>query len=442
MQGTHSWIDWLASLSETKRAAIVKKLSPEDVKLILTDWRFTARPEQLPPPGNWRTWLILAGRGWGKTATSCQFIINEIREGRAKNVALCGRSSADCRDIIVEGPSGILASSPDDFRPIYEPSKRRLTWPNGAIATCLSAEKPDQFRGFNSDLAYADELAAWQRWDAWDQLQFGLRIGDNPRVVVATTPRPLARLKRLAELPNTVVTRGRTTDNMHNLAQSFIDAIYERYANSTLGRQELEGELLTELPGALFLRKDIEAHRVDKAPELTRIVVAIDPATTSNENSDESGIVVVGVSRGHFYVLADLSIKATPEKLCRRAIEAYEEYQADAIVVEANQGGDTWKTIINGIKPSVNAKSVHASRSKTARAEPVAARFEQGKAHIVGSPLVALEDQLCNYVPGLTRESPDRLDALVWAITELDGATLPNLKIDVDSGYRGANLWI
>lgn len=407
----------------------------------MSDWRFSARPEQLAPKTSWRNWLVLAGRGWGKTRCGAEFIINEVKDGRAKRIALVGRTAADCRDVMVEGQSGILACSPANFRPEYEPSKRRLTWPNGAVASTYSADKPDQLRGPQHDLAWADELAAWSRWDSWDQLQFGMRLGDNPRTIVTTTPRPLTALKRLADANDTHVTRGRTSDNTHNLAESFINAIHQRYAGTTLGRQELEGELLSELPGALFARRDIEDNRCQDMPSMQRIVVAIDPATTSKEGSDESGIVVVGLSNRDFYVLADLSFKGTPEKVCRRAIEAYDEFRADRIVVESNQGGDTWRTIIEGINSTVAIKSVHASRGKQARAEPVGARYEQARVHHVGI-FERLEDQLCNYVPAITRESPDRLDALVWAITELDESTMPVISIDPNEGSRGAQVWL
>lgn len=441
MPVSSSWIDWLASQSEAKRTKILGELSDDEIALLMSDWRFTARPEQLAPNTAWRTWLLMAGRGFGKTRCGSEFVIDEVRQGRARRVALVGRTAADCRDVMVEGQSGILACSPDDFRPEYEPSKRRLTWPNGAVASTYSADKPDQLRGPQHDLAWADELAAWQRWDSWDQLQFGMRLGDNPRTIVTTTPRPLTALKRLADADDTHVTRGRTSDNMHNLAASFIAAIHDRYAGSTLGRQELEGELLSELPGALFARRDIEENRCKDAPSMQRIVVAIDPATTSKEGSDESGIVVVGMAGRDFYVLADLSFKGTPEKVCRRAIEAYNDFRADRIVVEANQGGDTWRTIIEGINPTVAIKSVHASRGKQARAEPVGARYEQARVHHVGI-FERLEDQLCNYVPSMTRESPDRLDALVWAVTELDESTMPIISINPSEGSRGAQVWL
>ena len=407
----------------------------------MSDWPFSARPDQLAPKTEWRTWLILAGRGWGKTRTGAEFIIDEVRQGRASRIALVGRTAADCRDVMVEGESGILACSPNDFRPEYEPSKRRLTWPNGSVASTYSADKPDQLRGPQHDLAWADELAAWSRWDAWDQLQFGMRLGNLPRTVVTTTPRPLVALKKLADERDTHVTRGKTSDNEHNLAASFMAAVHDRYSGTVLGRQELEGELLSELPGALFSRQDIDKNRVQELPHLHRIVVAIDPATTSKEGSDESGIVVAGVSNNDFYVLADLSFKGTPEKVCRRAIEAYKEFKADRVVVESNQGGDTWRTILEGIDPTVAVKSVHASRGKQARAEPVGARYEQGRVHHI-EIFERLADQLCNYVPADTKESPARLDALVWAITELDESTMPIITFNASEGSRGASVWL
>ena len=441
MPGKSSWIDWLALQSEKTKAEVLSQLSDDELKLLSEDWSFSARPDQLAPDSQWRTWLILAGRGWGKTRTGAEFIIDQVRSGNASRVALVGRTAADCRDVMVEGESGVLACSPDDFRPEYEPSKRRLTWPNGSVASTYSADKPDQLRGPQHDLAWADELAAWSKWDAWDQLQFGMRLGSSPRTVVTTTPRPLVALKRLADASDTHVTKGKTQDNTHNLAHSFMVAVHDRYANTTIGRQELDGELLSELPGALFSRQDIDQNRTEDTPTMHRIVIAIDPATTSKEGSDESGIVVAGVSGNDFYVLADLSFKGTPEKVCRRAAQAYHDYSADRVIVEANQGGDTWRTILAGIDQSVPVKSVHASRGKQARAEPVGARYEQGRVHHT-SIFERLEDQLCNYVPALTKESPDRLDALVWAITELDESTMPIISFNPQEGSRGAQVWL
>ena len=341
---------------------------------------------------------------------------------------------------MVEGQSGIMSCSADK-RPEYEPSKRRVTWPNGSMATTYSADKPDQLRGPQHHIAWADELAAWSRWDTWDQLQFGLRLGDNPRCVVTTTPRPLARLRKIANSSSTHVTRGSTMDNRQNLSQDFIEAIHDRYHGTSLGRQELGGELLSELPGALFLRKDLDTYRATEAPSLRRIVVAVDPAVTSSDHSDESGIIIAGLcSRGHLWVIEDLSMRGTPDAVCRRAIEAYRHYQADRLVFESNQGGETWRTITEQLDRSIPVKLLHASRGKQARAEPIAARCEQGRLHLVGI-FPDLEDQLTNYVPGLAKSSPDRLDAMVWACTELDEKTLPEITINPSDGHVGNN-WI
>ena len=381
-------------------------------------WLFTARAEQLPPDGDWRIWLIQSGRGWGKTRTGAEWVHVMAMTNPGIRIALVARTAADARDVMVEGQSGILACSGDN-RPEYEPSKRRVTWSNGSMASTYSADKPDQLRGPQHHIAWADELAAWPRWDTWVQLQMGLRLGDNPRCIVTTTPRPLIQLRRLAKRDTTVITRGRTMDNKANLSESYIETIHDEYGGTTLGRQELEGELLDEMPGALFTRALIDKARVGEHPSFDRIVVAVDPATTGKETSDESGIIVAGVSKREFFILADWSLRGSPDKVCRRAVEAYEEFEADRIVFEANQGGETWRTIVNGINSQVATKEVHASRGKIARAEPVSARYEQGRVHHVGL-YDELEDQMCNYVAGLSKDSPDRMDALVWAITELD----------------------
>jgi len=418
----------------------LESLDSEELAALEDDWLFTARPEQLQPDGDWRTWLIQSGRGWGKTKTGSSWTHMVAMTNPGIRIALVARTAADARDVMVEGESGIMASSGAD-RPLYEPSKRRVTWANGSMASTYSADKPDQLRGPQHHIAWADELAAWPRWDTWDQLQFGLRLGTNPRCLVTTTPRPLAKLRRLAEHPRTHLTRGATMDNRQNLSRDFIKAIHDRYANSTLGRQELAGEILSELPGALFMRADIDRCRVSQAPELRRLVVAVDPAVTSSEDADESGIVVAGVAdAGHMFILDDLSMRGTPDAVCRRALEAYHFHKADCIVFESNQGGETWQSITAQLDRSAAVKLVHASRGKHARAEPIASRMEQGRVHFVGV-WSELEDQLTNYVPGLSRKSPDRLDAFVWACTELD--LLPSFDIDINpsDGFVG-NAWI
>ena len=423
------------------RSEFIKGLKPDEVETLMRLWCFSARQDQLDPGGDWRTWLIQAGRGWGKTRTGAEWVIERALETPGCRIALVGRASSDVRDVMIEGVSGILACAHDIERPEYEPSKRRLTWPNGSTATTFTSERSDQLRGPQFHYAWCDEIAAWGNNDAWDQLKFGLRLGERPRVVVTTTPRPLHMLRKLAQLDSTHVTRGSTMDNQANLSADFIEAIHDRYAGSTIGRQELMGELLSELPGALFLRRDLDACRVDNPPTLRRIVVAVDPATTSHAESDESGLVVAGLcSNGHLYILEDLSMRGTPDAVCRRAIDAYNHHQADRLVFESNQGGETWRTISEQLDRSVPVKLIHASKGKHARAEPIGARLEQGRLHICGI-MPALEDQLTNYVPGLTKQSPDRLDAMVWACTELDEKTLPEISINPEDGHVG-NAWL
>ena len=435
-----SWLNWLSSLPEKSRAKFLEALDSEELATLDEDWLFTARPEQLQPDGDWRIWLIQSGRGWGKTRTGAQWVHMVAMTQPGIRIALVARTAADARDVMVEGQSGIMACSGAD-RPEYEPSKRRVTWANGSMASTYSADKPDQLRGPQHHIAWADELAAWPRWDTWDQLQFGLRLGDNPRCVVTTTPRPLARLRQIAEHPRTHLTRGATIENRQNLSRDFIRAIHDRYKGSTLGRQELDGELLSQLPGALFMRTDIEKHRLISAPSLRRIVVGVDPAVTSSDEADESGIIVAGLGdNGHMFILDDLSMRGTPDAVCRRALEAYNFHKADCIVFESNQGGETWKSITAQLDRTAAVKLVHASRSKHARAEPVASRMEQGRIHFV-SIWSELEDQLTNYVPGLTSKSPDRLDAFVWACTELDLLPSFDISMNPDDGYVASN-WI
>lgn len=399
---------------------LVAALSDQDALALAYDWVGTwARPNQLPPPGAWSTWLVLAGRGYGKSRLGAEFIRAEVEAGRARRVALVGRSAADVRDVMIEGESGILACSPPWCRPLYEPSKRRLSWPSGAVATAYSADEPDQLRGPQHDLAWADELAAWSYPDAWDQLQMGLRLGAHPRQVVTTTPRPTPIIRRLLADASTTTTRGSTYDNAANLAPSFLAEVRRRYDGTRLGRQELYAEILDDTPGALWTRDRIEASRVRVAPVLRRVVVAIDPAVSADEGSDETGIVVAGIdAEGHAFVLADRSGRMSPDAWARAARDARKDHQADRIVAEANQGGAMVELTIRTVDPLAPVRLVHASRGKQARAEPVAALYEQGRVHHVGC-LPQLEDQLCTWVPGQSAASPDRLDALVWALTDL-----------------------
>jgi phage terminase large subunit-like protein len=384
-----------------------------------TRWSLQARKNQLPPPGRWRCWLILAGRGWGKTRTGAEFVNGQVRSGRSQYPILVGPTAADVRDVMVEGESGILACSRPDFLPLYEPSKRRLTWPNGVTASLFSAEEPDRLRGPQSDLIWADEPASWKYPETWDMAMFGLRLGKDPRVCATTTPRPTTLIRALVRDPLTVVTRGSTYENRENLAPAFIDKIIRKYEGTRLGRQELNAEILDDNPGALWQRDVIEHLRVpgNEVPPLIRIVVGVDPAVSGGEEADETGIVVDGMAaNGHCYVLADASVRGTPHQWALAAVRAYHRWQADRMIGEVNNGGDLVEVNIRTVDPIVAYRAVHATRGKLVRAEPIAALYEQGRVHHVGA-FPQLEDQLCEWSPG--NHSPDRLDAHVWAMTEL-----------------------
>lgn len=384
-----------------------------------SSWRNIARPNQIAPEGEWRIWLIKAGRGFGKTRSGGEWVLDRVRQG-SRRIALVGPTAADVRDIMVEGESGILAIAPGHEKPIYEPSKRRLTWPNGAMATCYSAEEPDRLRGPQHSDAWADEIAAWKYLqDTWDMLLFGLRLGKDPRLCVTTTPRPLKILKEIEQNPFTVVSRGTSYENKGNLAPAFFSQIIAKYEGTRLGRQEIYGETLEDNPGALWTLDRIDELRLHDAPDMQRVVVAIDPSVTSNEDSDETGIVVAGRAvNGQFYVLGDYSLLASPDGWAREAVRAYDSHSADKVVAETNNGGDLVESVLRTANPDIPYKKITASRGKAVRAEPVAALYEQGRVHHVGI-FSKLEDQMCEWVPGEVGQSPDRMDALVWGITEL-----------------------
>jgi len=362
----------------------------------------------------------MAGRGFGKTRVGAEWVRSEIENGRRSRIALIARSSADVRDVMVEGESGILAICPPWFRPTYSPSKRRITWPNGATATTYTADTPDLLRGPQHDGAWGDEIATWRyAEEALSNLMFGLRLGDQPQAVFTTTPRPRNFIRQLISEPTTVTTRGSTYDNAANLPPSFLNQIISKYEGTTLGRQELLAELLSEIPGALWRRQQIDDLRVRQAPALDRIVVAIDPSASSGDTADEAGIIVAGkASDGHGYVLADLSVRASPHAWATAAIHAYHRHHADRIVAEVNQGGEMVELTLRTIDRAIPYKAVHASRGKRTRAEPVSALYEKGLVHHVGG-FSKLEDEQCNYTGDPTEDSPNRMDALVWALTEL-----------------------
>ena len=396
------------------------------------DWRFFARPSQLPPDGDWQTWLILAGRGFGKTRTGSEWVREQVRQGVSR-IALVAPTASDARDVMVEGESGLLSvcwagdrtyAGEIVGRPSYEPSKRRLTWANGAMATLFSAEEPERLRGPQHEVMWADELAAWKYLrETWDMAMFGLRLGTRPRICITTTPKPLPVLREIVKDPRTVITRGSTVDNAQNLAPAFLQAIRDKYEGTRLGRQELNAEVLDDVPGALFTREMIDKALVRAAPDLVRVVVAVDPSGTKGESDkgDSIGIVVAGKGTdGNAYVLADRTCKLSPDGWGKRVVAAYHEFNADRIVAERNFGGAMVEHVIRTVEPRAAYREVTASRGKIARAEPVAALYEQSKVKHVGG-FSELEDQMCALTPDgfLGDGSPDRADALVWAITEL-----------------------
>ncbi|OYV41150.1 MAG: hypothetical protein B7Z80_02740 [Rhodospirillales bacterium 20-64-7] len=416
-------------MSETERQTLLSSLTPEALAELKYSWDFWARPNQKTPEGDWNNWLVLAGRGFGKTRMGSEWIRQVANDNPGCRIALVAETAADSRDVIILGDSGLIACDPNLTKDSWSPTNRRLSWPNGSTAWCYNATEPDQLRGPQHHFAWVDELAKFQYMqETWDQLQFGLRLGDHPRALITTTPRPLPLLKRLLSDPGTFVTRGATLDNKSNLAPNTVKQLYERYGGTRLGRQELEGEILNDVPGALWNRDIIDAAREYEVPEnLERVFVAVDPAVSSTENSDEHGIIVVGLARdkdgyARGYVLEDGTIKGQPQEWARRAVSLYRKWNADKIIAEKNQGGDMVESTIKAVDRSVPVKLVHASRGKIVRAEPISALYEQGRVHHVGR-FDILEDQMCMFsvdnIRSISNGSPDRVDALVWGLTEL-----------------------
>jgi len=430
-------------LPESEQVKIIKDLKDEKAGELLYDWDFRARPKQVAPDWAWYTWLLLSGRGGGKTRVGSEMVRKWAKEGYSP-IALVGQTKGDVRDTMVEvGDSSILKISPPDFRPHYESSKRRLTWPNGVVGIIYSGDEPEQLRGPQHMKAWVDELAKFKYPnDAWSNLMFGLRIGDNPQSVVTTTPKPIKIIKELIADPTTAVTRGHTLENQDNLSPAFVKYILAKYEGTRLGRQELAGEILDDNPDALWQRDQIDALRVRETPKLHRVVVAVDPAVSVSETSSETGIVVAGIAWVgdllHGYILADLTLKGSPDQWATAAVTGFKQNAADRIVGEANNGGDMVEYTVKTVDKDVPFKKVHASRGKYTRAEPVSALYEQGRVHHVGF-FGELEDQLCEWVPG--DDSPDRLDALVWAITELMLEEMePEETTVVYDSMRGINL--
>ncbi|MEN8236030.1 MAG: terminase family protein [Pseudomonadota bacterium] len=384
------------------------------------DWSKHARSNQLPPPGKWHTWLILAGRGFGKTRTGAETIRQWVQQGTAKRIALLGHTQADVRSVMIEGESGLLSVFPENKQPKYSPATGKVLWSNGATASSYSSDAYEHLRGPQFDAAWVDELAKFTyAQEAWDQLCLTLRIGLQPRAIVTTTPRPIPLLFQLVKSPSVAITRGSTFDNQDNLSPRFLEHVRENFSGTRLGNQELLGELHAMQDNTLWHPKMFACHRVATATELTRILVAIDPAASNSESSNETGIIVAGEGvdrRG--YVLEDLSGRMSPTQWGTVAIDAYRRHQAEQIIAEVNNGGNMVTQVLKTIDAAVDVKSVYAQHSKTTRAEPIAALYEQGRISHVGS-FTTLEEQLCNYQPGKKNCASDRMDALVWALTEL-----------------------
>ncbi|GJE40116.1 phage terminase large subunit-like protein [Methylobacterium persicinum] len=421
-------------------AEFLADLPPGLVRGLDGDWLHKARADQLPPEGDWTTWAVIGGRGCGKTRAGAEWVDALARGDSAftaeavGRIALVGETFHDVRDVMIEGESGLLnLPRPHRKRPTWLPSRRRLVWENGAVAQAFSAEEADSLRGPQFGAAWCDEIAKWRDAEtAFDMLQFGLRLGTRPRSLVTTTPRPIPLIRRLLSDARTVVTRARTNDNAANLAPDFLSAVVGRYAGTRLGRQELDGELITDRSDALWARDAIEAARVASAPDLSRIVVAVDPPASSGARSDSCGIVAVGRQGERAYVLADGSLaRATPQAWAASALALYHRLQADALVVEVNQGGEMATAVLAQCDPGVPVVSVRAHRGKYLRAEPVSLLYARGLVHHVG-PLPALEDEMCDFgQDGLSSgASPDRLDALVWALTALmlDEQAAPRIR--------------
>ena len=426
---------WLACATPEEVDTFLEGL--EDNALLALPWMFEfwALPHQLPPVGAWKSWVIMGGRGAGKTRAGAEWVRVQTEgarpadPGRVRRLALVGETFDQVRDVMIFGESGIMACSPPDRRPEWEATRRRLVWPNGATAQAFSAQEPEALRGPQFDAAWADELAKWKKAEeTWDMLQFALRLGTHPQQVITTTPRNVAVLKTILMNPSTVVTHAPTDANRAYLAQSFLDEVKARYAGTRLGRQELEGVLLDDVEGALWTTAQLEALRIETAPPMDRVVVALDPSVTGGAGADECGIVVAGaVTRGpvqdwRAYVLEDASVRGRPSDWAQAAIAAMERWGAERLVAEVNQGGEMVESVLRQIDPLVPFRALRAMRGKSARAEPVAALYEQGRVrHVRVGRLGALEDQMCRMtVQGYAgKGSPDRVDALVWAVTDL-----------------------
>jgi len=433
----------LPQLLPNQIQAIVADLDDDTATALLCDWELWARPEQLPPPGDWYVWLILAGRGWGKTRTGAEFVRWRVESCGARRIGLIGQTAADVRDVMVEGESGLLAVSPPWNRPHYEPSKRRLTWPNGAVATTYAGDSPEQLRGPQHDTVWSDELAKWRYAQAcWDNMEMGLRLGIDPRAIVTTTPRPIPLILSLMADPQTVRPTANLSTHLNrvNVSGRFVDRVIKKYAGTRLGRQELDAEILTDTPGALWTRSGIESTRIHARdlPPLTRIVIGVDPSAGGIDG--ETGIVGCGKDADeHGYILGDYTESGDPAVWAPAVIRAYIELKADKIVAEKNNGGAMIEHVLRQTSVEIGGVTIRgahlpielvwASRGKHTRAEPISMLWaaKEVRGHYMGA-WPELEDQCCTWVPG--EDSPDRMDAKVWAMTDL----FPNEDVESAAG--------
>jgi len=446
----------LRDLPDDVVAKALGKLAPKQLEALRYDWSFWARAEQLEPKGDWNVWFINAGRGFGKTRAGVEWVREQVKKGH-KRIAAVASTNSDIERVMVKGESGFLNACHKDDKthkgkpmgfPEWSPTKRTLTWENGAKVEFYSAEEPERLRGPQFSAAWCDELAAWNKdQDTWDMLQFCLRLGKHPRICVTTTPKSTVLVRKLVKDPKTCITTGSTFDNAANLADTYLEAVKTQYEGTRLGRQELYAEILTENEGALWTAQMIDDCQVSvgDVPPLIRVVVAVDPAVSSNVESDHTGIMVAGIcEKGMAYVLGDYTMKDLPERWASKVVSLYQDFECSRIVYESNQGKDLIKSLFKTIDENLPLKGVHASSAKIARAEPVSALYEQGKVYHVRNPkdpeasLTELETQMTTYEPMGKHKSPDRYDALVWAITDLmlQGYAKPKLKL-VYSNSKG-----
>lgn len=423
----------LRALPKAEQDARLARLTAAELEWLQYDWQFWARDNQLAPAGQWRNWLLLAGRGFGKTRTAAEWIRQKAESGQHSHLALIGATAADVRDVMVKGESGLLAICPPWNKPVYNPSNRSLTWPNGAVALTFSGADPDQVRGPQCSAAWIDELAKMRyATEVWDNLQPGLRLGRLPQCTVTTTPKPIAIMRRLVADSETVITRGSTYENKDNLASSTVAYLERTYGGTRLGRQELSGELLEDVEGALWQRAWFDNHRATSFVRsgngpavvrdgqqilLKRIYVVVDPAITHGDDSDQTGIAVVAQGEDNdYYVLEAIGVRLTPEGWPKRVLDLFDRFGAVDILAESNQGGEMVRSVIKKVRSDAPVRLIRALKSKTLRAEPVALLYEQGRVHHVGT-LADAEDQMCSFP--VAADHDDILDAIVHGITEL-----------------------